>query len=130
MKVKRILRFYYYCDSLEKALDNLILKKALAAGEYSTGQKSAEFILSVIEEKKKLSDLWLYIDGIMHKLDGADRVSLKCYAAARGSVESFNEVVRKEWRRAAVKFRRRARRIEEYAEGLKLVGKYYCLLAV
>ncbi|MDE6597417.1 MAG: hypothetical protein K2K60_02125 [Clostridia bacterium] len=130
MKVKRILRFYYFCESLERALDNIILKKALAVGEYSMGQKSAEFILSVIEEKKKLSDLWLYIDGIIKRLDGADRVSLKCYAAARGSVKSFDEVVRKEWRRAAVKFRRRARRIDDFAEAIKLVGKYYCLLAV
>ena len=130
MKVKRILRFYYYCESLERALDNIILKKALATESYSDGEKSAEFILSLIDEKKKLCSLWGYIDGVMKRLDGADRGSLKSYASVRGSVKTFCEEQRREWKRAAVKFRRRARRIESFADAIKLVGKYYCLLAV
>lgn len=130
MKVKRILRFYFCCESLERAIDNVILKNALAAGGCSDGERSAELIVSVIDEKKKLSELWRYVNGVMEGLDGADRASLKCYAAARGSVKSYGGVVSREWKRAAVKFRRRARRLEGFAEAIALVGKYYCLLAV
>ncbi len=129
MKIKRILRFYFFCESLDRALDNLIMKKALVTGADSDGVKAAECICKVIYDKSRLSDLWRYMDGIMTSLSDDDLAALKGYAAARGSVKSFDDKTRKEWRRAAVKFRRRARRLDRFSESLKLVGKYYCLLS-
>ena len=106
------------------------MKKAISYDALEDGEGTAELIISLIDEKAKLSGLWLYLDGVIENLDGADRHSLQSYASARGSVKNFDESVKREWRRAVAKFVRRARRLKSFAEAIKLVGKYYCLLSV
>ncbi len=128
MKVKRILRFYFSADSLERAFDNIILKSAVNLAEGST-RHSAERICGLICEKQELGRLWNYIDGVVGSIPEEDIKSLKLYAGMRYSICRADEEVRKCVKRAVVKFMRRARRLESFNCALGLVGKYYRLIA-
>ena len=127
LKVKRILRFYFSAESLEGAFDNLIMKFACAP--YSDAERGAERILKIICEKGELSKLWNYLDGVMVTLSPEERGALQSYAALRCGVKKLDDNMRKKLRRSVMKFTRHARRLEGFTEGLRLVSKYYCLIA-
>lgn len=123
MKAKSVLKFYFRADSLNAAIDGLIMKRAFSHASPSEG---AEAIIGLIEQKKKLGGLWRYLDGVMEDFSEGDRRVLRYYGCTQKRVppEMHNEV-----RRVTVRFFRHARRLGSYAEGLKLVEGYYCLLS-
>lgn len=126
MKVKRVLRFYFFAEGLERTLDKLIMKTACAPDADAEG--GAERILKLIDEKRELSKLWSYLDGILSGFTEAERGALKSYAALRCGLKRLDDDGRKSLRRAVMKFTRRARRIESFRAGLQLVSGYYCII--
>lgn len=128
MKVKRVLRFYFSAESLERAFDNLIIKYACNSAYSYAGYSCADAICKIIGEKKELSTLWGYLDGVIGGLSETERLSLETYAAMRCGIKKLCDDKRKEIKRAAMKFTRRARRLASFENALGLVGKYYCLL--
>ena len=124
MKPKRILRFYFGADSLERAFDNLILNKAFDFGADTL--ETAERLCSVIGEKMRLERLWAYLDGVLSVFSEEDRRALKNYSSRR----TFNDAEFRAIKRAVIKFTRHARRIGEFADGFSVLKKYYCLIRV
>ncbi len=122
MKTKRILRFYFTAESLERAFQNLIEINAYNCG--SDAFASAEKICSVIGDKMQLERLWAYLDGVIKEMTEKDRCALLKYSSRFGVAESD----RKECNRAVIKFTRRAWRIGAFAEDLAVLKKYYSLL--
>ena len=129
MKVKRILRFYYCAEGLERAFDNLIMKIAVSSFDKSCFS-GADRLCRIIAEKSELSRLWDYLDGIIPCLSEEERVSLEEYAKMRCGIKKLGADDVKRLRRAVVKFKRRARRLNNFSKGVELVGKYYCLIPV
>ena len=128
MKVKRVLRFYFSAESLERAFDKLILSNACSSALVRGGYSCAEEICNLVGEKQELSKLWGYLDGVMGGLSETERLSLENYAGMRCGIKKLCEMKQKEIKRAAMKFTRRARRLESFDKALNLVGKYYCLI--
>ncbi|MDE6504913.1 MAG: hypothetical protein K2L42_03495 [Clostridia bacterium] len=128
MKSKRLIRFYFSADELNRALDNLITVNALKIDDFSKGAEyCAERILKLIQVKREFCALWRYIDGIMEGLSAEERGILRFYGTARCGIKSIGKERAKEVKRVTVKFGRRARRLERYAEAVRLLGEYYCL---
>ena len=125
MKPKKILRFYFGADSLERAFDNLIYGKAL--NFEGDALETAERLCAIIGEKIRLKELWNYLDGVISTLPEEDRQALISYSARRDEPLSDGEW--KAAKRAVIKFTRRARRLEEYTDGFTILKKYYCLIA-
>ena len=128
MKSKQLLRFYFYADGLNKALDNLILKYACSEDYCRGGEFYADRICDVIWAKQRLCELWKYLDGVVDGLTAGEREVLRYYGAMRGGTGRLSEDSRREIKRVTVKFTRHARNIGRFAEGVKLVKKYYCLI--
>lgn len=129
MKCKQILRFYFNADELERALDNLIITHACRSADCAKGgEYYAKKILAVIGAKEQLSELWRYLDGIISELKDEEVQTLKDYALLRCGIRKLSEAKQREIKRAVIKFSRHARSLERYAEGVRLVGEYYCLM--
>lgn len=129
MKIKKLLRFYYSAGSLNKALDNIILRAALSSGAdtYSGCEKFAEKMAAVIEDKTKLADLWARLNLVLGAMTERDRVTLKRYAAARCGADGGDN---KEIHRAVVKFSRRASGLLKGAEEeYRILCAYRCLIS-
>lgn len=127
MNGKRVLRFYFSAECLNGALDNLILKEALRS-ESDLGEACAQRILKLIEAKCGLSLLWGYLNGVMQGFSAEDVAVLKGYAHLRCGIGRLAENERRITRRVSVRFFRRAKRLESFKEGLRLVNVYYALL--
>lgn len=129
MKSKQLIRFYFSADDVNKALDNLILDKALKSANYEkSGEFYAEQISEIIAAKRELSLLWAYLDGVMKIFSDKEIAVLKYYGRLRVGLSKLDTGVFKEVRRVLMKFRRRARGLERFGEGVRLVGEYFCLL--
>ena len=126
MVTKKILRFYFGADSLERAFDNLIINKAFDFGADTL--ETAEKLCSVIGEKMRLERLWAYLDGVICSLSEEDKGALSLYASRRGV--PFNDNERRAVKRAVIKFTRRARRLGEFKGDISILKKYYCLITV
>lgn len=129
MKVKRILRFYFCADSLEKTFDGLIMKTALSAAGKSCFP-AADRLCRIIEEKGGLASLWRRLDGIISKLPSDVRADLEEYARARCGIGKSGAYDVKRLKRAVMQFRRRAQSLDGFSKGAELVDKYYCLINV
>ncbi|MBD5632415.1 MAG: hypothetical protein HDP34_04220 [Clostridia bacterium] len=129
-KCKRILRFYFFAEKLNDALDNLIYKHATAFDGYHDGTYYAEKICELIGAKRELSELWQYLDGIMEKFTKGERAVLRFYGSMRCGIKKLSEENRREVKRVTVKFSRRAKLPERFNGALKIVADYYCLLGV
>lgn len=107
MKIKQLMAFYFSAGSLDRALDNIITRLALSAGQdiYTGCEVYFDRICKVTEDKRKLGELWARLDGILSKMTERDRATLRLYGAARTGV---TDDVKKEIHRAVVKFARRA----------------------
>ncbi len=128
IKSKKILRFYFNADGLERTLDKFILAAACrSAGTYAA-EECANGIIELIAAKDKLAELWERVDGIIGGLSAGERQTLESYAFLRCGIRRLEEARQREIRRAVIKFTRHARGIERYADALKLVGEYYCFL--
>ncbi len=121
VKTKKILRFYFSVDSLERAFDNLIIHRACATNTDTLA--TAEELCSVIGEKMCLERLWAYLDGVMKTFSEEERGKLLTYSKNRLPSGSFDKNV-------VVKFTRRARAIPMYADCLTVLDKYYCFAKV
>lgn len=128
MKVKRVLRFYFSADGLEKAFDNLIMSNACKSAQPYSGERYVEKICALIEEKGELNELWRYLDGVISGIAAEDRCALESYALMRFGIKRLDEEKRREIKRAAMKFTRRARRLESFDKALRIINKYYSLL--
>lgn len=123
MKIKLLLRFYFFADGAEIAIDNRILK--LACSPCADAFEAAESICGLISEKSELSRLWRYLDGVIGSMPADDVERLEFYAGKR---DGLTEEEKKGVKRAVMKFVRRARGAERFGGGIKLAGKYACLL--
>lgn len=129
MNTKRLLRFYFKADELERALDNLILNYACRSADCSKdGEFYAERIIAVIRAKEGLSELWQYLDGVITALKEEEVQMLKSYALLRFGIKKLDIDTQRTIKRAAIKFVRHARSLERYGEGMRLVREYYCLM--
>ena len=122
MKTKRILRFYFAADSLDRAFDNLIMRKACTAN--ADGFTTAESICDVIAQKSCLERLWSYLDSVLTGFSQEDRVTLLNYSARCAPKNCGNEV-----KRVVIRFVRHARRLPEFAEDIAVLDKYAALMA-
>lgn len=129
MKSKQLLRFYFSAESMNRALDNLIIKNALSSVDCGRdGKYYADKICALICAKSELSSLWSYLDGIVRTFDKSEKTILRFYGTLRGGTTKLSIQNKREIKRVAVKFARRTRFLDRYSEGVKLVGKYYCLI--
>ena len=129
IKSKRLLRFYFNADELERALDNLIITHAYRSADCAKGgEYCSNRIIDLIESKKTLSELWRYLDGVISEFKDGEIETLKGYALSRCGIKRLEETRRREIKRVLVKFVRHARSVERFAEGMRLVGEYYCLI--
>lgn len=124
VKTKRILRFYFSADSLERALNNIILHTACDGGRDAL--QSAEKLCSVIGDKILLKRLWGYLDGVMSRLEEEERQIL-CAYCERGAAGGENV---KKIKRALARFTRRATRLADFREEIETLNGYYCLVRV
>lgn len=126
---KRLMRFYFKFEELERVLDNLILTWALRSAEGAkSGDYYAERIIDIIEAKRQLCELWQYIDSVMATLTSGDKQALQGYANMRCGVRKLDDEKRLAIKRAQIKFWRHARAIERFSDGVRIVGEYYCLI--
>ena len=114
MKSKRILKFYFSADKLNGALNALIMAHAC---KFSGGG----------EAKRELSELWNYLDGVIGKLSESERRTLEFYGNLRVGIRRLGGDRVREIKRATIKFRRHARRLEKFNPALKLADEYFCL---
>lgn len=129
MKSKQLIRFYFSAGRINKALDNLILDKALKSANHpGSCEYFAERILALIDVKKELSKLWNYLDNVVSSLTERERSVLKFYGRLRVGLTKLAPAHANEVKRVTVKFTRHARLIERYVEGVQLVKEYYCLM--
>jgi hypothetical protein len=129
MNSKRVLRFYFAADRLNRAMDNLIEKLAYnSMDEYAFCVNSAAKIFSVIEEKGELQLLWAFLNDVIEMFSDIDREILHGYAVRRTGISSLDAQTRRDIHRVLVKFGRKVeKRIARFAEGVRLVDAYYCL---
>lgn len=129
MKSKRLLRFYFNADSLENALDRLIMRYAYKSADGAAdGQFYAERILAVIAAKDRLAELWAYLDVVIPALGVENCKALQRYADMRTGINRLSVEERREIKRAVIKLVRHARIIDRFADGIRLVNEYYCLM--
>lgn len=130
MNVKRLLRFYFSVDKLNCALDNLIMHCACGSGEsVADGEECAERIIGLISAKRSLSLLWGYLNGVMQAFGEEDSALLMNYAYIRSGFSKLAAEERRNLRRVAVRFSRRAKNVQRFDEGIRLVNAYYALLS-
>lgn len=129
IKSKRLLRFYFNADGLENALNNLIVTYACRSADSARdGEYWAERIILLIEAKKSLSALWSYLDKVISPFKDEEVETLKEYALLHCGTSALDDKRRREIKRVLIKFVRHVRLLEKFAEGVRLVGEYYCLL--
>ena len=126
VKPKKILRFYFGADSLERALENLINVKAYDFGADTLA--TAERLCAVIGEKMRLERLWAYLDGILSVFSAEDIRALKNYASRR--VKPLDDNGRRAEKRAVIKFMRHARRLKDFEDDFQTVKKYFPLIRI
>ena len=116
MNRKRILRFYFRADALNALMDNIILAYALRSAEGTLrGEYYAGRISEFIGAKGELSSLWNYLDGVISAMREEEVIN------------GLDEDVRRRVKRSVIKFTRRARGLERFRCGIRLVGEYYCM---
>lgn len=128
MKSKRLIKFYFSADKLNRALDNLITQNALASADgFYSGEFYAERILELICAKKELNALWRHLDGAISGLPENDKNVLRYYGNLRGGTAKLPPETVREIKRVTIKFKRRVRNTERVAEGIRLVYGFYTL---
>ena len=113
-------------------MDGLTFRLAKASADCFNGcEYYAEKICRVIEAKNELNALWLFLDNALSTMTESDRSALKRYCGRRGKLsgETLEGEAAKAEHRALMKFSRRmSGRLERYAEQVKVLREYYCLI--
>ena len=119
MKVKLLLKFYFNAASLNEWLDRLIEYRAcrIEGGDF-------EKISELIEHKQKLCRLMNYLEGKFEKLTKRDIETLKWYSSLRVGIRNLEDGLRREIKRAVMKFARRLTYIERHEEEVKTLKNY------
>lgn len=138
MSYKQLLKFYFFADGLNSVMDGLCLRFALSSANcFKECEYYAEKISGVIEAKRELNGLWLFLDGALCTMTERDRQALKGYASSAGKRESGFEGVggvgrdrcAKEVHSAMMKFFRRIKgRLQKYAKQVNVLREYYSLI--
>ncbi len=129
MKLKRVLKFYFSAEKLNRALDDIITRNALASADFTVSAKyCAEKICKVIETKKSLSALYGYIDGVMCGFKDGEKKALGYYASLKTGILALPDDARREIKRVLSKFSRRSGGILRFGDGLCAVNAYYALM--
>lgn len=123
MKIKGILRFYFSVESLESAFEKLILARACLP--FADADKNAEKIFAIIESKKEIGRLWLYVDSVICGLRAEERARLCAFAERRADGERVTNAEKN----AVVKFTRRASRLKEFYKNIETLKDYYALIS-
>lgn len=128
MEIKRLLRFYFTADKLDKALNNLIAQKAVASAQYGSsveiiGQK----MCVLIEVKQELSELWDYLDSVIKPLSKEDQETLYLYGTSRVSLKHQSPEIKRKIKKSVMKFTRHARNLDRHERGAQLLNRYYGL---
>lgn len=121
MKIKQLLRFYFYADEAERAIDNLITYIACSPFVYGGAERAAQRIIYLRDCKDRLSELWLYLDSVISRFGAQSEV-------LRGYVSAGWEGDIREQKRVLMRFRRYAAGVGRFGEALTLLRKYivYC----
>lgn len=127
MECKRLLRFYFNAEKLEKSLNNLIIAGACGQEFGRGGEYYAVKIIEIIRAKDELGKLWAYLDGVIAQIGVRGREVLEFYGTCRVGFKSLSDEVRKEIKKYTARFTRRLRSLERFKEGLSLLKKYYAL---
>ena len=125
MKTKKIMRFYFSADSLDRAFANLIMRRACDAA--SDAFAAAEGLCEIIGDRMRLEELWAYLDGVLSEFTERERLALSKYAAKNGA-DFVSAAELRTVKSAVNKFTRRARRLRSFADGVTTLDRYYCLL--
>ena len=129
MKSKRILKFYFNAEGLNRSLDRIILNCACSSYDYiGGGERYAQRISELIGVKSKLSVFYAYLDGVLGGLKEEERQELCYYANLRIGIKRLPDERRRGIKRSVMKFVRHARLIDRFSEEVKLVYEYYCLI--
>ena len=123
------MKFYFNAEGLNKALDRIILNYACSSFECS---KSVEYYVErigrLIAVKSKLSEFYAYLDGVLGGFKKEEREALSYYANLRFGIKRLPDEICRAIKSAVMKFVRHARQLDRFAEGVKLVNEYYCLM--
>lgn len=124
-----MLRFYFNADKLNGAADNLMMRYAcIAAGAEGGGEFYAEKILKLIAVKDVLAEFWSYLNGVVGKIPPADVEILRRYCLMRTGISRLPDNSRKEIKKALIKFTRRARFAERFAQAEEVINEFYSLI--
>jgi len=116
--LKKLLRFYYSAESVNEALDGVILRLASSSWcDSFGGEHSFDKVNRVVEVKAELSGLWAELDGIISAMTESDRQSLERYLQLKTGIGALGEEERKELHRVLVKFTRRLGTLLERRSG-------------
>ncbi len=114
MKTKLLLRFYFYADGVERAIDNLIIAVACSG---ANAEQTAEKIIYLRECKDRLSELWAYLDNVVSGFDTEADI-------LRGYIEGREDIGDKALKRVLMRFRRHAAGAERFKDALALLRRY------
>lgn len=129
MESKRLLRFYFTVDNLDKALNNLITQKAISSAQYGpNGEIIGQEMCALIQVKQELSELWNYIDGVLKDFSEDELKTLCLYGTIRVGIKQLPSETQKKIRRVVTKFSRHAKYLNQYQHGVRMVNRYYGLL--
>lgn len=129
MNMKRLLRFYYCAESLDRAFDNIILRRACeSARSMREGGEIAEELCKLIEKRRELAVLWERLDGVLGEMDKGDAEFLERYAGSREGMRSFGDDGLKRIRRLTAKISRRLS-LDGLNGAVAVLDGYYCLLS-
>lgn len=127
VSIKRVLKFYFYADEYSRLIDWKISACAKNSVNRS-GEECAEEMIELIEDKSILSEYWEYLEKVLAGFTNEEKKVLKFYCVLRAGVRRLGAAERAEIKRCAVKFRRRARRLDSFYEGYAVAAKYCCAI--
>lgn len=158
MNYKQLLKFYFYADGLNGALDKLAVHYAVSSADCAKGwDYYADKICALTEAKAELAELWAFLDGALSSVTEEDRRALKAYSVSAGRAgrafariaagggnggkqrevtaesadlaETAGKTGGKELHRSLMKFSRRVSgKIGRFSEPVKVLKEYYCFL--
>lgn len=123
MKAKLLLKFYFDADRLNKWLDRLIEHRACKIGE-----DNFDSITALIDDKAGLCSLMRYLEGRFERLTDRDITALKKYAFLRVGIRNLEGGIRREIKRAVMKFVRRLTFFERYSAEVGVLKKYRAIV--
>ncbi len=128
MKSKRLLKFYFSAENLERYFDNLIYRKAISSAGGGGCADCAEEIIGIIGVKDAFGKLWEKLDCVLSDFSERELRVLEFYGGLRRGLRSFAPELRKEIFRVTMKFARRMKRAGDFSDGAALVDKYLCVM--